>query len=308
MIRFALGLIALCLTAGYATAANAQHFPNNMELNAARGNAKNALSTTVASKQFDDLSCERFPKENVFDSFEKALQTPEKVKCLTPTFEGDSNMRRLPPGLATLVNLEVFSFACLEQLEALPEEIGSLSKLEELIIDNGNGCVMNVSIPRSIGKLQNLRVLRLYGAIDSDGKRKIKRLPDTIANLRQLEVLDLGRNGLNALPPQIAALSNLKILRLDYNSLRSVPAFVGNFKNLEELSLNANKNISALPRALSKRKGLSVSMGNNALKLKDQRSLRSRFPRIIFSFENEYDDERANEESSKPKSRTRQKQ
>lgn len=245
------------------------------------------------SGDFGDAPCGEFPAENVFDSFEKAFQSPERVKCLNPTLaEGELNMKTLPPKFGTLVNLEVFSFGCLEQLATLPASIGNLSKMRELIIDNGNGCEMSLRLPASIGKLQNLRVLRLYGAIES-----AKPLPASIGQLRNLEVLDLGRNGLTAVPPQIAALTNLKTLRLEYNALKAVPAFVGNFKNLQTLSLDANENIKTLPAPLGKIKGLTVSMGNNALKLRDQKALQTRFPNITFSFENEYDD-RANESIS----------
>ena len=104
-------------------------------------------------------------EDGAFDSLEKALRSPEKVKRLTLQSE-DPEMKHLPAGLGTLVNLEALELACLEKLEDLPEEIGKLRKLRELIIDNGNGCSMNVSLPRSIGELSNLRVLRLYGALD----------------------------------------------------------------------------------------------------------------------------------------------
>lgn len=287
-VRFAVGLIAFCLFA--AGAVNAQK-------------SSNAAGSSRESGSFGDSPCKRFPKENAFDSFEKAFRSPEKVKCLNPNFEGeDLNIKSLPPQFSTLTNLEVFSFGCLEQLETLPEEIGNLTKLTELIIDNGNGCGMSVTLPRSIGRLQNLRVLRLYGAIESAGS-----LPDDIAELRNLEVLDLGRNGLETVPAQIAALSNLKTLRLEYNALKAVPAFVGELKNLRELSIDANENIKTLPASMAKRAGLKISMGNNALKLKDQKNLRSRFPRIVFSFANEYEDDRANEEAPKPKTKSRSK-
>jgi hypothetical protein len=40
-------------------------------------------------------------------------------------------------------------------------------------------------------------------------------------------------------------------------------------------------------------------MGNNYLKIKDQQKLRRLFPKATFSFENEYDDSAANEETPK---------
>lgn len=268
--RLAVGLIALCF---FAMTANAQ---------------------SDDSSYTPESPCANYPKENSFDSLTKALASPAKVKCLNPNFTGkELNMKTLPVKFGTLTNLEVFSFGCLEQLTALPASIGNLTKLRELIIDNGNGCSMSVAVPASIGKLQNLRVLRLYGAIESG-----KSLPATIGNLSNLEVLDLGRNGLTTVSPSVAKLSNLKTLRLEYNALKAAPAFVGELKNLQELSLDANENIKTLPASMAKVNGLKVSLGNNALKLRDQKALQTRFPNITFSFENEVDDARANEEVS----------
>jgi hypothetical protein len=248
-------------------------------------------------------------EDGAFDSLEQALRSPEKVRRLTLQQE-DAAMKHLPAGLGTLVNLEALELACLENLEDLPEEIGRLSKLKELVIDNGNGCSMNVSLPRSIGRLTNLRVLRLYGALDGrdvgaeDSARagRTKRLPDTLADLRGLEELDLGRNGIRSVPPQVASLRGLKKLSLDYNAIREVPSFVGELKSLEELSLNANGG-ARLPQSLAGLKGLKVFMGNNRLTLAAQKALRARFPRAVFSFENEYDDDAANQEPPKPRGR-----
>ena len=262
----------------------------------------NSILESNSSDNFDDSPCKSFPKQNVFDNFEKAFRSPEKVKCLSPNPEyTDAKLKRLSSQIGTLVNLEVFSFGCFESLETLPEEIGNLSKLEKLIIDNGNGCSMSVSLPRSIGKLKNLKVLRLYGALKAGEQGQVQSLPDTIADLTQLEVLDLGRNGLENVPPQISALTNLKTLRLEYNNLSSIPEFIGDFKKLKELSLDSNGTLTNLPASLAKLSGLKISMGNNSLKLKDQKSLRSRFPQIVFTFANEFDDDSANQEIPKPK-------
>jgi hypothetical protein len=250
--------------------------------------------------------------EGAFDSLEKALRAPGQVRRLAMQGGEDPEIKHLPPGLGRLVNLEALEMACLEKLEDLPEELGQLQKLEELVIDNGNGCSMNVALPRSVGRLANLRVLRLYGALDGrdvgaeEPARNVpsKALPDTLAELQRLEELDLGRNGLRSVPAQVASLRGLKKLSLDYNDIRQLPSFVGDLPNLRELSVNANGGIT-LPASLSKLKGLKVYMGNNRLTLAAQRQLRTRFPGAVFSFENEYDDDAANQEPPKPKARRR---
>ncbi len=248
--------------------------------------------------------------EGAFDSLEKALREPGRARRLAIQGGEDPEMKHLPPGLGRLVNLEALEMACLEKLEDLPEELGQLRKLRELVIDNGNGCSMNVALPRSVGRLANLRVLRLYGALDGrdvgEPARNVqsKVLPDSLAELQGLEELDLGRNGLRSVPPQVASLRGLKKLSLDYNDIRQVPAFVGELPNLQELSVNANGGIT-LPASLAKIKGLKVYMGNNRLKLAAQKQLRTRFPNAVFSFENEYDDDAANQEAPKPRTRRR---
>jgi Leucine-rich repeat (LRR) protein len=249
--------------------------------------------------------------EGEFDNFAQALRTPAKVKRLILQSE-DPELKHLPPGLGSLVNLESLQLACLEKLEDLPEEIGNLSKLQELVIDNGNGCSMNISLPRSIGRLANLRVLRLYGALDGRDvgsetparKAQSKPLPDTLARLQKLEELDLGRNGISSVPPVVASLRGLKKLTLDYNDIHALPSFVGDLTNLKELSLNANGGMR-LPQSLAGLKGLNVYMGNNRLTLTAQRQLRTRFANAVFSFENEYDDDAANQEAPKPKRKRR---
>jgi leucine-rich repeat protein SHOC2 len=242
-----------------------------------------------------------------FDNLAKALASPEKVTSLSINeSESDSKMKHLPPKLGALVNLKELEISCLENLEDIPGEIGQLKKLEKIIIDNGNGCGMNVSIPASIGDLTNLKVLRLFGAFDPGEiessvpvpTSKIKPLPATIAKLQNLEELDLGRNRLQTIPPEISNLKNLKKLGLDYNNLHDIPSFIGELKNLRELSISSNGGVK-LPQSLSKLSGLRISMGNNRLKLKDQVELRRQFPGAIFDFENEYDDDAANEESPK---------
>ena len=109
---------------------------------------------------------------------------------------------------------------------------------------------------------------------------------------------------MTAVPTQVGALRGLKKLGLDYNAVRVLPSFVGNLTKLEELTLNSNGGVR-LPDSLANVKGLRIFMGNNKLTLREQRSLRSRFPAAVFNFENEYDDDAANETPKARRTRRR---
>src|SRR5260370_10753325 len=192
-----------------------------------------------------------------FDSLEQAFVAPEKATTLSIT-KYDPAIKHLQSQFCTLINLVELDISCLENLEDLPSEIGNLKKLEKLIIDNGNGCQMNISLPESIGNLSNLKVLRLYGALDPreiDTNKptqpsKVKSLPGTIGKLQNLEELDLGRNAIKDIPAQIASLQKLKKLALDYSDIHELPSFVGNLKNLQELSVFVSGGIK-IPTSLS---------------------------------------------------------
>lgn len=269
---------------------------------------------------------------DTYKSLSEALAAPEKVTRLNlgdivdelaeptepdapePEISSDMTLKHLPAAIGSLINLKELQITGLEALEDLPAEIGNLKALESILIDNGNGYRMNISLPESIGNLTQLKTLRLYGALDArafdEGMSeeenavnenaelaKVKKLPQALAKLKNLEILDLGRNGLSELPPQVASLTSLTNLSLDHNEISELPEFVGNLKNLKYLAINSNGK-TKLPDSLKNLKGLNISIGGASLLPKDQQDLCKRFPDAIFEFSSEYEDETTYEENS----------
>jgi hypothetical protein len=243
------------------------------------------------------LGCARNQPAAVDDSLATALAHPDAVTDLNLS---GMDMDVLPEKLWTLHNLRRLNLPCSEKLTKLPPQIGQLRLLEKLVLDCGNGGVMNVSLPEETGSLQHLTVLTLHGALDarsSPGETPAipPRLPEAVRNLTRLRELDLSRNGLPSVPEQIGSLVNLEMLDLSFNDIRAIPEFVGNLRKLHKLSLEGNHHGLRLPSSLSHASGLKVTAGNNYLDLKSQEALRRTYPGIDFDFQDEFDDCSANE-------------
>ncbi len=235
-----------------------------------------------------------------FQVWKEARLHPQTVIRLEFNGEGEqAQWRQLPKELLQFTKLEGLKLDCMEKLEGLPAEIGQMKALRVIDADNGNGCASNLTIPDSIAQLPNLKMLILYGALDGSSPEhphgRGKSLPEAVYRLKQLEVLNLARNGIQAVSESISALVGLRRLNLEYNQLKALPVGLGNLKNLQELRLRGNR-IHELPAGLAALPGLTIDLGNNSLTLDQQKKLRAQFPKAVFSFENEFDDASANQE------------
>jgi Leucine-rich repeat (LRR) protein len=197
--------------------------------------------------------------------------------------------------------LESLQIVCVENLQAVPISIGSLSRLKELIMNQGNGCQMNPELPKSMGNLKFLEKLDLFGGQDS---RKIGKgpspypsiqhqFPSSMSKLQNLKYLDLGRNGIQEVPDFVKDLHNLEYLGFAWNKkVKKLPVFLTQLKHLKTLDLSAG-GLTDLPPFFAKLpKGITVLLGNNCAITTSpakMQSLRSRFPNIKFDFEDEYD-------------------
>jgi Leucine-rich repeat (LRR) protein len=221
---------------------------------------------------------------------------PEPVKSL----EISQKNAALLNSLASYPDLETLTISCLEDLRALPDSLGKLAKLKALVIDNGNGCVMNPVLPESIGGLQQLEKLVLYGAQDprADGDHPPQPtdrhpFPAGMAQLKNLRYLDLGRNGIDEVPAFVTQLPQLTELRLQANvTLKALPASIAGLHELTTLKLDGNA-FTDLPDFLNTLPKLtSISLGDNCSITqsgKKKSALKTRFPRVQFDFTDEFD-------------------
>lgn len=197
-------------------------------------------------------------------------------------------------------NLEVLSISCVESLQAFPDDIGQLQKLRELNMNNGNGCSMNPSLPESIGNLQALEKLDLFGAQDPrpvgkhSGPQPAQRhaFPRSMWQLQALKYLDLGRNGLEEVPGFVKDLKHLKEFGFAWNmKVRTLPSFLATLPELQTLRLDSD-GLTDIPAFLRGPKLSFITLGNNCAittNAAKKAVLEQRFHGVKLDFENEYD-------------------
>ncbi|XP_076937477.1 receptor-like protein EIX1 [Bidens hawaiensis] len=151
----------------------------------------------------------------------------------------------------------------------------------EMLLSNINN--FNGSIPESIGKLNNLRVLRL------GGYSLIGSIPESLGRLTNLRVLELWGNNLTfsvqeslgrltnlrisensltgSIPESLASLTNLRELQISENSLTgSIPESLASLTNLRVLELTSNSLTGSIPESFGRLKGLTwLSLQSNRL-------------------------------------------
>jgi len=227
----------------------------------------------------------------------QTVSDPSKTKTLAITDQNASVLNRLKD----YPNLEVLSIECLESLQALPDDIGTLVKLRELNINNGDGCSMNPKLPESIGNLRALEKLNLYGAQDprpvgehyGPQPTSYHEFPKSMSQLKALTYLELGRNGFEEVPSFVQNLPHLKELGFAWNkNVKKLPPFLASLPELQTLRLDSD-GLTDLPDFLNQSPKLSlITLGDNCeitAKATRKKDLIRRFPRIKFDFEGEYD-------------------
>jgi Leucine-rich repeat (LRR) protein len=135
------------------------------------------------------------------------------------------------------------------KIDSVPNEIGSLVNLENVSLTQIWHKPIG-KIPDTIGKLKKLKILEAE-------RCELSTIPESIANLTQLEELNLSFNPLGIIPDFIKELQNLTSLSLYDTALTSFPTPILSLNKLRYLNLASNK-ISSLPDELFELKNLEV--------------------------------------------------
>jgi Leucine-rich repeat (LRR) protein len=125
-------------------------------------------------------------------------------------------------------------------VEALPDEIGNLTRLRTLY---ANWCRLR-ELPDTLGRLTALEDLWL-------NNNQLTRLPDALGDLVRLKQLCLDTNQLGRFPGALLRLRCLEELRLAGNGIAVLPEELGNLTELRSLSLGSN-NLATVPRSIAK--------------------------------------------------------
>ncbi|XP_039166900.1 putative adenylate cyclase regulatory protein [Eucalyptus grandis] len=186
-----------------------------------------------------------------------------------------NHLVKIPDSISHLVNLSTLDLSYCIRLCRLPESIGSLMKLQRLLLNGVKNPKSSqfdhalCNIPNSIGKLEWLIELNLSNS-------GILELPESIGDLKNLKILNIAYNeGLSSLPSTISKLGNLeefdatecetlggeipieglsslKILRLSSTCISGFLDAFDKLSHLETLDVYDCQMLQSLPQTISK--------------------------------------------------------
>lgn len=159
----------------------------------------------------------------------------------------NNNLQNIPESLtARLLNVVVLDVHS-NQLKSLPNSMGCLSKIKVL---NVSGNFLQ-SLPKT---LENCRCLEELNC----NFNKLSKLPENIGyELVNLKKLSINSNKLVFLPQSVAHLTSLRVLDARLNCLRSLPQDLENLINLQVLNVSQNfQYLDRLPYSI----GLLISL------------------------------------------------
>jgi Leucine-rich repeat (LRR) protein len=144
----------------------------------------------------------------------------------------DCEIKKVPVEFGNLKNLEKLDLSYCSSITNFSEFIGNLENLKYLDM---NSCYWKS--PKEIGNLSKLEELNLQD-------NNIETLPKEFENLKSLKNLNLRYNSLTEFPEFIGNFNNLEILDMSSNSINDeIPKLYNNLYNLTDIDFTFNEDI-----------------------------------------------------------------
>ncbi|PKI38617.1 TMV resistance protein N-like isoform X2 [Punica granatum] len=161
--------------------------------------------------------------------------------------EACKNLVSVDPSIRLLKFLVSLNLRKCSRLVELPEQLGHLEELTELLIDAT--CIRELPISRGMKKLE---------VISANSCESLNRIPESVISLVKLKQLSLEYcKSLKELPESIGQLPSLVELTLSHSGIKQLPLSVGNLYNLELLKIDSTE-ITRLPDDLGALEKLEV--------------------------------------------------
>ncbi|WCJ42955.1 Receptor kinase-like protein Xa21 [Euphorbia peplus] len=162
--------------------------------------------------------------------------------------------------LANCINLTTLQLGLNPLNTMLPLSIGNLSSSLQNFYIGGNG--LTGTIPEEIGNLTNLISLNL------ENNNLEGFIPKTIGKLRKLQGISINSNRIQGtIPSELCGLESLNVIYLGENELsEKIPSCLGDLKSMRYLNLGSNKLTFTIPSTLFRLKDvLELNLSSNAL-------------------------------------------
>lgn len=196
-------------------------------------------------------------------SFPDALAALERIEHLDLTKSGC--LERLPDEIGNLNTLKELLMSC-SRLQQFPHSLFRLASIESLQLE---GIHTDTVLSEELGNLSTLTDLSISSHIDGlDGNmhrdwsntywsdKPRLSLPESLGNLSRLTALSFSGEAIRVIPESIANLSMLQTLSLSFaRTLVRLPSNIGNLRALKRLDMHCCYGITALPESFS---GLSA--------------------------------------------------
>jgi len=185
------------------------------------------LSRPAGNPQESNNTVGKALNNNASDNTTKGEALNAPVNSVTPPLPGNSTvdssatvdlsgkgLTEFPKNILSNRNIKKLVLSN-NSLKSLPSEIGELTNLEELYLDNN---LLTGALPAEIRKMPKLRILDAH-------KNNLTGLPAEIGQLKNLQIVNFSDNGIDTMPNEIANIKgNLQVFNLSGNkySLESI--------------------------------------------------------------------------------------